>query len=367
MNRLFYLSLAFIAISCSQTRKPIEIQQFDLSELIMDTLYLEKDTLTKELGSNFTFFETDSGQYLLTFLQHTLYQYSFPEGKIIKKTKFETEGPDGIGSFLSGYFLEDSLIHFISNNEWITASHKGKVIERNNLPEAPIDRLATNYTTYPFNKIYKTGDTYHISDVPFVLKESLLSYQDWILKFQPNNPKVEHVRFKFPKSYVGLMDDPNFGPYNHTFNTEKGEYIISLPATDSLMVISANSSQWIAAAPSEPMKFIRGTTEQVGEWTAFHPSAESSIYKWVHFEPSSKKTLRMSIVRKDLDELRNRGIKPLYKLIVLGAEMEKEAEITLLSPSSGFQLPTGFFFNLGYFGNENEVAFGRVDLLRINP
>lgn len=366
MNRLLYLSLAFLAIACNQTRKRVEIKQLDLSELVVDTLYLEKDTLTKELGSDFTFFETDSGKYLLTFLQHTLYQYSYPEGRIIKKTKFEKEGPDGIGSFISGYFLEDSLIYFISNSKWITANHQGKVFEQTDLPEASVDRLAVNYSTFPFNGIYKAGDIYHISDVPFVLKESMLSYEDWILKFQPNNPNVEHVRFKFPDNYAGLIDDPNFSPYNHTFNPEKGEYIISLPATDSLLVISANSSQWVEAAPKDPMKYIRGTTEQVGEWTAFHPSVESSIHKWVHFDPVSKKTLRMSIVRQDLDELRTQGIMPLYKLTVLNSEMEKEAEITLPFPTSGFQLPAGFFINLGYLGNENEVAFGRIDLKRIN-
>lgn len=367
MRQLLYLGIFLGAMSCNQNRKIVEPLQLELSELIVDTLYLEKDALTKELGSDFTLFETDSGKYLLTFRQHTLYQYSYPEGRIIKKTKFEKEGPDGIGSFYSGYYLEDSLIFFISNNKWITASHEGKIIKKSDLPDISAERLAANYTSFPFNGIYKVGDAILISDVPFVLKEPLLSYQNWILKFQPENPNPEYVQFKFPENYLGLLDDPNFGPYNHTYNPDREEYIISFPATDSLLIISSDSGKWIAAAPKEPMKFIKGTTEQVGEWTAFHPDSESSIYKWVHYDKASGKILRLSIVTPDLKGLRNQGQKPLCKLIVLNSELEKEAEITLPSQTSGFQLPEGFFITLGYFGDEDEVAYAKLDFGKITP
>ncbi len=84
MNRLLYLSLALITIACSQNKKPVEIQQFDLSELIVDTLYLEKDTPTKNLGVNLYHFQSDSGEVLMTLNRHRLLTYSYPEGKILE-------------------------------------------------------------------------------------------------------------------------------------------------------------------------------------------------------------------------------------------------------------------------------------------
>ncbi|MBA4301182.1 MAG: hypothetical protein C0433_13925 [Cyclobacterium sp.] len=72
MRRFLFLGFAFAILACSKNQKPTAIQYFELSDLITDTLYLEKDTLTKELGSTFAYFETDSGQVLLTFRDNRL-------------------------------------------------------------------------------------------------------------------------------------------------------------------------------------------------------------------------------------------------------------------------------------------------------
>ena len=74
--------------------------------MIVDSLYLEKNTLTKNLGVNFYLFHNDSGDVLLTFNQRRLLTYSYPEGKIVKSVKFEQEGPEGIGAFIAGTFID---------------------------------------------------------------------------------------------------------------------------------------------------------------------------------------------------------------------------------------------------------------------
>jgi hypothetical protein len=367
MKPLALYAFCALLFSCSTAEKsqvPIEI---DLKELISDTLYLEKDSITKDLGSDFSLVNTDSGSYLFTFRRHTLYQYSYPEGKIVNKTKFENEGPDGIGGFISGYLIDDGSIYFISNNKWIEANFAGKVLERTNLPEATPARLAVNYSTFPFNRIYKIGEEFLISDVPFVLKESLLDYENWILKFDPNSKKVGHISFRYPESHHRLLDDQTFAPFNHTLNIETAEFVFSFPATDSLLILSEGTEKWVSAAPKESMKFIKGTTEQAGEWTVFHPSEESSYYSWVHFEPLSKSYLRLSVITPKSDESQKQGVKPLTKLLVLDAAFEKKAEVTLHDKLSGFQTPKGFYIRLGYISGEDEVAFGRMDFSKINP
>ncbi|SEG24681.1 hypothetical protein [Algoriphagus boritolerans] len=51
MKGLFYLLLVFTVLSCNRSENLIEIQEFDLSDLIVDTLFLEKDTLTRDPSS----------------------------------------------------------------------------------------------------------------------------------------------------------------------------------------------------------------------------------------------------------------------------------------------------------------------------
>jgi hypothetical protein len=293
--------------------------------------------------------------------------YSYPDGKLLHKTSFEIEGPDGIGSYISGHFLEDSLIHFLSNGKWITASIAGKVLSRVALPEADTDRLGTNYSTFPSNPIAKIGASFLISDIPYVLKESLLTYENWLLRFNPSNSTYEYVKFKYPQKYSGFTDDSVFGQYSQYYNSEKDEILVSFPASDSLLVLSKESQKWIPASPKERMNYLRGTTEERGEYIAFLPNHTSSIHGWVHYDPMSKKTLRHSIVTPDNKLTKEEGKDPLIKLIVLDENYQKEAEVVLPSQTAGFQTPKGFYIYLGYIRTEDEVAFARLDFSKINP
>ncbi|MBC6365557.1 DUF4221 family protein [Algoriphagus sp. AK58] len=367
MRKLGYFFLLILAISCSPSEKSREVQILDLSDLIIDTLYLEKDSLTRNLGSNFTFFEKEGKEYLTTFQGHKLLTYSFPEGKLISKVPFEIEGPDGIGSYISGSFLEDSLIHFLSNGKWITATIEGKVLSRVELPEASSDRQVSNYSTFPSNPISKIGNKYLVSDLPYVLKESMLGYENWLIKFDPKTSTQEYVKFKYPDYYSGFMDDSVFGQYSQSYNTDKNEILISFPATDSILVISENSQKWISAAPKEKMNFLRGTTEERGEYIVFLPNHTSSMHALVHYDPISKKTLRHSIVIPNNKLTKEEGKSPLIKLLVLDENYQKEAEVILPDQLGGFSTPKGYYMNIGYTRTEDEVAFARIDFSKINP
>ncbi|TNF39105.1 MAG: hypothetical protein EP311_11480, partial [Cytophagales bacterium] len=89
MKYLIYFYFLLLFFGCTSSEKSNEIQFLELKDLVVDTLYLEKDTLTKNLGINFTHFQTDSGEVLLTFNQYRLLTYSFPEGKLLNSVKFE--------------------------------------------------------------------------------------------------------------------------------------------------------------------------------------------------------------------------------------------------------------------------------------
>ncbi|MDX5340003.1 MAG: DUF4221 domain-containing protein [Cyclobacteriaceae bacterium] len=365
MRTCIYFAFLLGLVGCQKKSSPV--QEFDLKQISVDTLVLEKDPMTKGLGSDFTYIETDTGQYLLTFNRHYLLFYSYPEGEIKKKSLFEEEGPDGIGSFISGSFISDSLIYFLSENNWIKCNFQGKVLDRTPLPEGAAKRLSVNYSTFPFNRIAKDRGKFLIADVPFVLKDSFLDYSQWILKYTPGSDRHEYVEFLYPSYYKGLVDDQTFSSYNFTHIPEKNEFLVSFPATDSILVITGNSQKWFSARPKEKMEFLVGTAEPRGEWIAYLPNTKSSVYRWIHFDPTAGKYYRLSVVRPDVEELQKEGISPLAKLLVFNDSYEKEAEVILPFPSSGFQTPDGFYYNIGYLGSEDKVGFVKFDFSKINP
>lgn len=368
MNRLLYFLLAFIAIACNQTQKPEEIQQFDLSELIVDTLYLEKDTLTKELGSDFTFFETDSGSILMTFRERRLLFYSFPEGKLIKTQSFEREGPNGIGGFVTGNFIDTSSIYFLSQQkELIKADFNGNVIQRWKFPEVPTKRLYHNYSTYLFNKVRKSGDKLYFTDIPFVFKESFADYDKWGIVFDTEKEQFDHFHFQYPREILQYTDDDQLGLFSHVLNINTKEQLVSFSISDSLLLIKDGKQTWHYAGSIEKLKFLKGTTSQQGEYTVFNPNHESSKYEALDIDTHSKKVLRT--VRIKGPTLENTDQKK-HKLLVFDYALSKEAEL-FFNPtemgSYGFNSPRGYVVQLHTNTTDDLVSFIVLDFSKINP
>ncbi|MFN3998765.1 DUF4221 family protein [Algoriphagus sp.] len=368
MNRLFYLSLTIIAISCSQSRKPVEIKELDLSVLIVDTLYLEKDTLTKELGSDFTYFETDSGSVLMTFRERRLLFYSFPDGKLIKTQSFEREGPNGIGGFVTGNFIDTNSIYFLSQQkELIKADFNGTVIQRWKFPEIPTERLYHNFSTYLFNKIRKSGDKLYFTDVPFVFKESFAEYEKWGIIFDTKKELFDHFYFRYPKDVLQYTDDDQLGLFSHTLNINTNEHLVSFSISDSLLQIKDGKQTWHYAGTLEKLQFLKGKTSQQGEYTVFNPNHESSKYEALDIDTHSKKILRT--VRIKGPTLENPDQKK-YKLLVLNPDFSREAELffnTNEMGSYGFNTPKGYVVQLHTRTTDDLVSYAVLDFSKINP
>jgi hypothetical protein len=368
MNRLLFLSLAFFAISCKQAQKPIEIQQFDLSDLIVDTLYLEKDMLTKELGSDFTFFETDSGSVLMTFRERRLLFYSFPDGKLIKTQSFEREGPNGIGGFVTGNFIDTNSIFFLSQQkELIKADFNGNVIQRWKFPEVPTERLYHNYSTYLFNKIRKSGSKLYFTDVPYVFKEGFAEYDKWGIVFDTKKEEFDHFHFRYPDEILKYFEDDQLGLFSHAFNSQTNEHLVSFSISDSLLQIKNGKQTWHYAGTIEKLQFLKGKTSQQGEYTVFNPNHESSKYEALDVDTHSKKILRT--VRIKGPTIENPEQKK-HKLLVFDYDLSKEAELffnTTEMGSYGFNSPMGYVVQLHTSTTDDLVSFAVLDFSKINP
>ncbi|MDG1276211.1 MAG: DUF4221 family protein [Algoriphagus sp.] len=362
--KLFPLSLIWVLFACQSTEvKKISILQ--LEDLIVDTLYLEKDTVTKDLGTNFNYIKRGDKEFLMTSRKNRYLEYSFPEGKLIRDQFYFEEGPDGIGSFLQVNFTDDSSAWFVSFQELIRADHFGKVIMRYDLPEGPTERMAINYNTLKGTKALNIDGKILIPDVPFVLKESLLDYENWLLEFDPKDSSINYIKFKYPGKYKEFLDDPNFATYQNGYDKINRFHLISFPADDSLLVISSNSQKWVYAGINDKMEFLVGRTEQRGEYTAFLPNYNSSQFSWVDYDPKSQVYLREAIITVDTEQNRNEGKLPLTKLVVLDSDFEKIGEVVLPFLTRGFSTPYGYYLYIGYPQSEDEVAFVRLDFSKI--
>lgn len=368
MKQLLFLLLVLMAFSCNERKKPVEIQQFDLSELIVDTLFLEKDTLTKELGSDFTFFGTDSGSVLMTFRERRLLFYSFPDGKLIKTQSFEREGPNGIGGFVTGNFIDTGSIYFLSQQkELIRADFYGNVIQRWKFPEVPAGRLYRNFSTYLFNRIRKSGDKLYFTDVPYVFVEDFAKYDKWGIIFDTKKEEFGYFNFSYPEEILNYLDDDQLGLFSQVYNNETNEHLVSFSISDSLLRIKNGKQTWHYAGPIEKLKFLKGSTSQQGEYTVFNPNHESSKYEGLDIDTHSKKILRT--VRIKGPTLENPAQKK-HKLIVLDFNISKEAELLFNTDeigSYGFNTPDGYAVQLHKSATDDLVPFVILDFSKINP
>lgn len=347
-NLGFFLAAIGISFSCSP-RSPNSPEFFtgDLHEYIVDTLYLEKDTKTKILPSDLTYIEIDGEEFLYAFVNYRLLKYSFPRGELLAVQEFEKEGPDGIGTWIAGSLIKEDGLFFISDNkEIVRTDFKGKVIDRTELPLIEGDRLSANFNTMNGNSMtwISSGKKLIVSDVPFVLKEPNLSYQDWIWVFDFETGVNSTISFSYPEKYHAFLDDPELGVYSHKYVS--GKHLISFPASDSILVLEGEKKFWVDGKSSEILMFEKGKVEPQGEWTVFLPSLYSSRYKWILHDPYQKIILRHLIIGNEgKDDLKLNKT----SFIILDEQLEKKGELFFTNEmfsGFGFSTPQGLYLKL---------------------
>lgn len=363
MKTLYRLGLCcciLMTLSCQKEEKQIQI--YDLKDLTLDTLFLDKEPTTKELGFDFQHFQTTEGKEILrTFVGHTFYEYNYPEGTLHRTQVYEQEGPDGLGTFIQGFFIEEDVIWFVSNFDLIKADFNGKIIEKYKLPEGSEQRGSPNYSTRMGASIFRSGSSLLIPDAPFVLNENNLSYTDWILSFDPSSGSHYSLSFQFPSEYQSYLNDPNFGRYRNTYNEEKKEMLISLPASDSLILVQSGSASYVFAGVDEPMDFLKGEVSTEGEWVVFNSDQNTSLYSGIFYAKKEEVYIRFAIVVKDTEQNREEGKIPLTKMVILDKNLEKTREVISKFVTGGFNTPDGFYLWIGYPNSEDQVGYVRLD------
>jgi hypothetical protein len=351
-----------------QTAEEKVVPVVDLKDLIVDTLYLEKDTLTMTLGSDFSYFATDSGEVLATFLNHKLLIYNYPEGKLLKKQSYEKEGPDGIGSFVTGSYIDESSIYFLSQQkELIQCDFEGRVIDRWDFPKVSDARKYANYSTAGFNKVQKSGSKLLFVDIPYVFMDGFIDYDKWGITFNTESNSFSNFNFLYQKNISEYTKDDQLGLFSHLYLPARDEHLIGFAISDSIAIVKNGKQTWKWAGTSESLEFKKGTTVPSGEYIVFQPDHSSSKYNGLDYDTYANKILRWVRVKgptlENMEQERNR-------ILVFDEKLNREAELEFNRKEIGmygFNTPKGYSVSLYSETTDDMTAFAVIDFSKINP
>lgn len=366
MGRYFSILLAFVFSCNSKESAAPEYISAELTEFISDTLYFEKDEFTKSLPGKFAYLEQNDSSFLYTWPDKRLLKYGYPRGNLISSTEFQAEGPDGIGSFLSGMLISQDGLFFISDQKAVVhTDFEGKVIDRFPLPSVPEERLAANFSSMNGNDMYCDAATkvLVLADVPYVLKDPNLNYRDWLWKLDTRSRNFESVSFAYPEKYKEYLDDSELGVFSHSFLSDKHVHVVNFPANDSLLILDSDRYFWIDAGSSRKLTFEKGKTEARDEWTVFLPSLLTSRYKWTMYDPYRQRIFRYVDIQTK--ESGSEMFANLSSFIVLDLEYRKVAELFFdnrkIMPF-GFATPNGFYLKLAEQENDDEEGYVKISI-----
>lgn len=364
-KNIFILFLIFsFLFSCSSKNTSSPLLKGELLNFVTDTIYLEKDLQTKTLPLEFTYQKEGDQEFLYGISGYNLLKYDYLNGKLVSKVTFEKEGPDGIGTYLSGMLITSEGVFFISNQkEIICVDLDGHVIKKISLPMTPENRMASNFNANQGNKMNwdLKRKSLMVTDVPFLLKEPILDYQDWIWEFDFKEDKKEvAAQFRFPERYREFLDDPELGIFYHLFLEDQNKHLISFPANDSLLVIKSDAKSWVYAGSRKKLSFQKGIKEQRGEYTVFLPSTETSRYKELTVDPFQKLIFRHLIISQEKSEEKTFS---QNSLIILDESFKHLGELEFSTnqfSSIGFSTPNGLYLKLKKQNSDDKEGYVRL-------
>lgn len=345
---LLVSSLLYL-ISCSSNKESQTptVLYASIEELILDTIYIAKDLETSRLPGAFTY--DAPSQSLMALVQNTLFTIPYPELTPVSKQLLEKEGPDGIGSFSYGGVITDDYIFILNSpKELIQLDKKGKVLKRIPFPlDSKIPNALFNILKGQEISWDKENQQLIIPLVPFVLKEESFDNNPWIWEADFTSDEIRPLAsFTFPDLYKEFLDDIELGTFYNTYHSKLQAQVISLPASDSLLLIHSDRQEWKYAGSTEKLQFLKGKTEQYGEMIAFLPNHESSRYGTITWDPYRNHFIRNLIIsEKKIDEKVIRD----HRLLFFDADFQKLAEISFnaaIISRTPFFTPNGVYLKL---------------------
>jgi len=233
------LTICFLLVACAEQAEPED--KYVLCP-IEDYMEYEIDTETKIPLYNLYTFEDQDIEYL-TFPEsssRTILIYNMRSGELVKKISFDSEGPNGIGAYIDGYYIKDfNHIYLPSTNVPLihltdtTGKLKGKIDFSRT--EDGLMLYPAHYMNLDYRQLVFIGDSLYI---PQTLNNKLGAKK--MVEESPIGIFVDTITGKVTRLPV---NHPYVIPYSQRLKTIGGTMVSSQIYDGKNLIVSFNKDE----------------------------------------------------------------------------------------------------------------------------
>ncbi|HAI74747.1 MAG TPA: hypothetical protein DCM08_00740 [Microscillaceae bacterium] len=374
---LLFTSLWWLMISCvgQQDGQPLQQAKYDLQ--LKDSLVIPIDVTTKPKSRQLQYLEKEQLLVALNENKNSLQFYDLRLGKLVKKIKFEREGPQGVGN-LNGFLVAGGYYYLLNSYKYqlFQFDTLGNKLQKYSLLKA--NQQPGQGTATPFAMTsrppFLNGDMLYLRGATDVFAAHLKpSDERQLIALNLTDGAYQYL-VPGPKEYDGKEMNINLSMREPTFFfiTEQVKVVFSHRYSEYLYVYDLKSgkqqrypaktkhfkqvNQMIATGDggSDNLDFYR---ENSCYSTVVYDKYRKVYYRFV--EMPSKKALEMKSIF--VFEYRNLAV------IILDENFNQVGETAVLPPyhdqNNFFVTQKGLYLRK-FTDNEDEMVFSRFELLK---
>ena len=357
--------LPFFCIGCN----PAESNSLkELNVNVSNNITLELDSVTTNSNPDYQFIETDSMNILALFnaINNSLYYYNFDNKSFVKKLKFETEGPNGVGSRVTNFhiYTQDSIvIHSYYLGKILAFDGQAKLISSLDVSSKDLNDDFLPQSGPGFPLMQRNGKAYMTVARSCNYIDKTVIKQKGVLLRTNLNDNSKDLMLEFPKVYFKDSQD-QYWPSKlcnlyYTENEEK-DFVVSYPLSDSVTVLTNSGSiqvkafSWPNIKRQKPIKRREVSPGPMGEFVSY---LRYTRYTEIFYDPFKQVYLRKVELATPKDLLdRNQLKTEMYYLVA-----DKEFNVLGFFKNSG----TGHVFFTKDGMNQVKFSSSNEDVLTI--
>ncbi len=212
MKYLNLLTIIVILLSCDSRQDKSSVPQKYLTNIDLlekGSMYLLLDSETTPNIGETVIYKADSSNYLVFFNSNNymFYFYNLKTTNLEKKIKFDKDGPNGLGSRIASFLIEDDkfLIHSYYSNEILTADFNGNVLKRFKIDIKSDEIYPNSNRKMPLTKI---NDVYFLYTGQSCNSKNIKETKSALLQITQDG---QRLLAEFPELY-SLESDAHYWP-----------------------------------------------------------------------------------------------------------------------------------------------------------
>jgi len=390
MKNRFVLLILFLALACSE-KKPQEIYQGKLEELIVGDFGLIKDSLTKNFWNLRIVTEGDSEFILYTksaskFKGWAFIFASIQTGKEVRRIEIPTEGPEAIKAgvllnivpSISNVFIINYLGDIADYNE---SGKQASFYSFEGMRKSATESLGlTNYgglITY-YDSTIQMGrnpnrSVNSKSNIgPGELKtEFSTDFNEWLISVDLKSGTVKKSIFKIPDGYEVFKNDPTSTRLYGAFDSQRDKTYLMWPGSSQIFILK-KLELLEKITPKSKVEFNYLPAETI-PWganaTVYQLPKEGSQNIFLLFDSSKDLIIKCTKINESgVGETKFERTKH-YVISIFSGEWDPLGEYFFdfeneLDLENWFITSEGLFINKSEQKSEDEYEFWKIDLSR---